>query len=158
MSWADLEQAMSAKPIRDGFHTITPYLFVENAAGLVKFLTAAFGGEVIAKMERPDGSMAHVEMRIGDSMLMLGEPTPKFPAMPSSIYLSVTDCDAVYARAVAAGGTSVSPVMTMPSGERYGGIKDPAGNLWWVATHVEDVPPEEQARRWGEFFKKMGGK
>ena len=90
-------------------------------------------------------------MRIGDSKLMLADPTPEFGAMPTSIYLYVTDCDAVYQRALNSGGVSVFPIMTLPSGERYGGIQDPSGNIWWVATHVEDVPPDEEERRWKEF-------
>ena len=84
-------------------------------------------------------------------MLMLADATAQFGAMPTSIYLYVTDCDAVYQSALHAGGVSIFPIMTLPSGERYGGIKDPVGNIWWVATHVEDVPPEEEERRWREF-------
>jgi len=84
-------------------------------------------------------------------MLMLADPTPEFGAMPTSIYLYVADCDAVYERALNSGALSVFPMMTLPSGERYGGIKDPSGNIWWVATHVEDVAPDEQERRWKQF-------
>ena len=90
-------------------------------------------------------------------MLMIGEPMGGMEPTSSSIYLYVADCDAVFARAIENGVGAVSPVKTLPSGERYGGVKDPAGNLWWVATHVEDVAAEEQERRWGEFFRKMGG-
>jgi len=99
----------------------------------------------------PDWVKGNPEMRIGDSMLMLADATAQFAAMPTSIYLYVTDSDAVYQSALHAGGVSIFPIMTLPSGERYGGIKDPAGNIWWVATHVEDVPPEEEERRWREF-------
>jgi uncharacterized glyoxalase superfamily protein PhnB len=142
---------MQTKPIRDGFHTITPYLFAADAPRLIEFISAAFGGEVSFRKERPDGSIIHAEMRVGDSMLMLGEANAQFGPMPSSIYLYVTDCDAVYHRALSSGGISVFPMMTLPSGERYGGVKDPCGNIWWVATHVEDVTPEEEDRRWKEF-------
>jgi uncharacterized glyoxalase superfamily protein PhnB len=93
----------------------------------------------------------HATMRIGDSMLMLADATPPFEPMPASIYLYVHDSDAVYHSALNAGGVSVFPIMTLPSGERYGGVKDPCGNIWWVATHVEDVPPDEQERRWKQF-------
>ena len=142
---------MPTKPIRDGFHALTPYLFAQGASRLMEFISLAFGGEVTFRKCRPDGAVIHAEMRIGDSMLMLADATAQFGAMPTSIYLYVTDCDAVYQSALHAGGVSIFPVMTLPSGERYGGIKDPAGNIWWVATHVEDVPPEEEERRWREF-------
>jgi uncharacterized glyoxalase superfamily protein PhnB len=145
----------SVKPIRDGFHTITPYFFVRDIMRLIDFLTAAFDAVVIAQMKRPDGSVAHVEMRIGDSMLMAGEPMGDIAATAASIYLYVSDCDAVHAAALRAGGIAVAPVRTMPSGERYAGVADPCGNLWWIATHVEDVAPAEQERRWAEFFKNM---
>jgi len=94
----------------------------------------------------------HATIRVGDLMLMLADPTPpEFGAMPTSIYLYVPDCDAVYQRALESCGVSVFPMMTLPSGQRYGGIKDPCGNIWWVATQVEDVPPDEQERRWKQF-------
>jgi uncharacterized glyoxalase superfamily protein PhnB len=93
----------------------------------------------------------HAELRVGDSMLMLGEASEQFKPMPASVYLYVPDCDTVYHRALSTGGISVFPLMTLPSGERYGGVKDPCGNIWWVATHVEDVTPEEEERRWKTF-------
>jgi len=139
------------KPIRDGFYTITPYLIGRNTPGLIEFLAAAFDGKLISRKGRPDGSVMHAEMRIGDSILMMGDSTGDFAPMPAAIYLYVPDCDAVYRQALAAGGSSVSDVRTMPSGERYGGVKDPCGNIWWVATHLEDVPPEEEERRWKAF-------
>src|SRR5215831_1322354 len=130
---------MSVKPIPEGFAALTPYLFAQGASRLIEFISAAFEGELIFQQKRPD------------SMLMLADPTPEFGPMPTSIYLYVADCDPVYQAALNAGGVSVFPLMTLPSGERYGGIKDPCGNIWWVATHVEDVPPEEQGRRWKNF-------
>ena len=142
---------MPAKPIREGFHTITPYLFAENGSRLIEFISAAFGGKVTFLKARPDGSVMHAEMRIGDSMLMLAEPTGEFGPNPTSIYLYVTDCDSVYQKALDCGGVSVFPIMTLPSGERYGGGRDPSGNVWWVATHIEDVSPEEEERRWKNF-------
>ena len=138
-------------PIREGFRAITPYLFAHNAAHLIAFISKAFGGEETYRKERPDGAITHAEMRVGDSMLMLGEATPQFGAMPTSIYLYVIDSDSVYQHALSVGGTSVFPIMTLPNGERYGGVRDPLGNIWWIATHVEDVAPEEEERRWKEF-------
>lgn len=84
-------------------------------------------------------------------MLMLGDATPQFGPMPTSIYLYVADSDEVYHRALSVGGISVFPIVTLPNGERYGGVKDLFGNIWWIATHVEDVPPEEEEKRWEEF-------
>lgn len=82
---------------------------------------------------------------------MMGEASDEFGRMPTSIYLYVPDCDVVYRRALEAGGSSAFEIVDLPTDERYGGVKDPCGNIWWIATHVEDVPPEEQARRWREF-------
>jgi PhnB protein len=141
----------TVSPIRQGFRTITPYLFAQNAVSLIEFISKAFGGEETYRKERPDGAITHAEMRVKDSMLMLGEATTQFGPMPTSIYLYVPDSDSVYERAVNAGGISVFPIMTLPNGERYGGVKDACGNIWWVATHVEDVSPEEEERRWKEF-------
>jgi PhnB protein len=140
---------MSIKP--NGFHAITPYLFARGASRLIEFISAAFQGEVIFQQKRPDGAIMHATIRIGDSMLMLADPTSEFGPMLTAIYLYVADCDAVYHSALNSGGVSVFPIMTLPSGERYGGVKDPCGNIWWIATHVEDVPPDEQERRWKEF-------
>jgi PhnB protein len=142
---------MATNPIRDGFRTITPYLFAAGTPRLIEFIQAAFDGEVTFRKDRPDGAATHAELRVGNSMLMVGEASEQFGPMPSSVYLYVTDCDAVYHRALGVGGVSVFPIMTLPSGERYGGIKDPCGNIWWIATHVEDVAPEEEERRWKEF-------
>jgi uncharacterized glyoxalase superfamily protein PhnB len=139
---------MPVKPIPDGYHTVTPYLLVDGVAELIQFLTEGFDAKLSHRLDRPDGSIMHVEVRIGDSVVMMGEPMGQFGAMPSSIYLYVSDCDSVYQRAVEAGGISVmGPTNMHHAGERYGGVRDPAGNIWWIATHVEDVPPEEQARR-----------
>ena len=142
---------MPTKPIPEGFHAITPYLFAQGASRLIEFIVAAFEGELTFQQKHPNGAVMHATMRIRDSMLMLADPTPEFGPMPSSIYLYVTDCDTVYQRALSSGGISVFPMMTLPSGERYGGIKDPCGNVWWVATHAEDIPLDEQERRWKEF-------
>ncbi|MDN5925417.1 MAG: VOC family protein [Xanthomonadales bacterium] len=142
---------MTVKPIREGFTAVTPYLLVAGVERLLDFLVKAFGGEVLAREVRPDGSIMHAEVRVGDAMLMMGEAGGEFAPMPTSIYLYVTDCDAVYQQALKAGGVSVMAVTSWPSGERYGGVKDPCSNIWWIATHVEDVSAEEQARRWREF-------
>src|SRR5262249_4341084 len=120
----------------DGFHTVTPYLLVGDVPGLLDFLVKAFAAEVCHRMDRLDGSTAHAQVRIGDSHVMLGEPMGEMAPMPASIYMYVTDCDAVYQRAIQAGAVSYMPPTTLHfSGQRYGGVKDPAGNLWWIATN-----------------------
>ena len=142
---------MPVSPIPDGFHSVTPYLFVDGAARLLEFVKAAFGAREETCLHRDDGSVMHAVVRIGDSPVMMGDPTGPasgFGAMPSSIYLYVDDCDRVYRRAIEAGGTSVMAVTDIPfNGERYGGVKDPLGNIWWIATHVKDVSLEECAQR-----------
>ena len=143
-----------AKPIRKGFHSITPYLFVEDANKLVDFLKQAFGARQIYRIILPNGRLMHTEVRIGDSYLMMGEPTGKFGPMPCSIYLYVEDCDTVYRRAIKAGGISVMEPADQGTGERYGGVKDPSGNIWWVATHIRDVSQEEAQKAAESFFQK----
>lgn len=139
---------MPVKSIPDGYQTVIPYFLVDRAAELTTFLTQAFDANVRQRLERADGSVMHVELQIGDSIVMMGEPIAEFGPMPCSIYLYVEDCDAAYQRAIDAGATSIMPPTDMShAGERYGGVKDPSGNLWWVATHIEDVSLEEQARR-----------
>lgn len=138
---------MAVKPIPDGYHNVTPYLVVPGVARLIDFLKNAFGAQEIERMTRPDGSVGHAEVRIGDSVVMMGEPAGEAPAMPATIYLYVEDTDAAYRRALEAGATSVMAPADQFYGDRNAGVKDPCGNQWWIATHVEDVPPEEMARR-----------
>ena len=115
---------------------------------VIDFAERAFGGELMAKLDRTDGSIMHAEVRIGDSYVMMGEPMQEYGAMPSSLYLYFEDCDAVYERAIEAGGTSVLlPTDMEHAGERYGGVRDGQGNIWWIATHKEAVSQEEAQRR-----------
>lgn len=142
---------MAAKPIPDGYHAVTPYLFVESAERLIQFVEEAFGATETLRVPRADGSIMHAEVRIGDSPVMIGDvtgPAAEFGPMPSSIYLYVPDCDVVYRQAIAAGGTSVKEVQDIPfNGERYGGVRDPLGNIWWTASRVRDVSTEEMMKR-----------
>jgi uncharacterized glyoxalase superfamily protein PhnB len=138
---------MAVKPIPEGYHSITPYLTVPGAAKLLDFLKQAFEAEEIHRMARPDGAIMHAEVRIGDSPVMMGEPMGSCEPMFGSLYLYVPDVDAVYKRALQAGATSTSEPADQFYGDRSAGIKDPVGNQWWIATHKEDVPPEEIARR-----------
>ena len=128
---------MSVPPKRAGFHTITPYLIVPGVARLIDFLTTTFAASEQLRKFRPDGSIMHAELQIGDSMLMMGEPMENYGPMPTSIFIYVEDCDATFAKAIEAGGVSVmKPTDMVEAGSRYGGVKDPSGNIWWVATHL----------------------
>jgi PhnB protein len=98
-------------------------------------------------MTHPGGAVLHAEVRIGDSMLMLTDGGGDWKPMPAALYLYVNDADATYQRALTAGATSVMEPVTQFYGDRHGGVKDPSGNIWWIATHVEDVSPEELRKR-----------
>jgi PhnB protein len=149
---------MAAKPIPEGFHTITPYLVVQGVATLIAFLQQAFGAEEThPPLQRPDGTIMHAEVRIGDSVVMMGELTGIFTPMPGSLYLYVHDADAVYKRALQAGATSLMEPANQFYGDRSAGVQDPVGNRWWIATHIEDVPPEELAQRAEAFMKQSRG-
>ena len=138
---------MAAKPIPDGFHTVTPYLTVSDASALLDFITRAFNAKEQHVMRSPDGKAWHADLVIGDSHVMLGQAGDEWTPMPGQIYLYVPDCDATYKQALAAGATSVQEPKTQFYGDRHGCVKDVCGNLWWAATHVEDVSEEEMARR-----------
>jgi uncharacterized glyoxalase superfamily protein PhnB len=138
---------MAVKPIPDGYHTVTPYLIVSEAAKLLEYLKQAFGAEVNECMTGPGGEVQHAQITIGDSKIMMGEARDEWPAMPGSLYLYVPDTDAVYKRAMEAGGKSLMEPADQFYGDRNAGVVDPSGNYWWIATHVEDVPPEEMEKR-----------
>jgi PhnB protein len=119
------------------YRTVTPYLIVSDVPRLLRFLSEAFGASERMRLPRADGSVMHAEVTIGDSIVMMGEPTDKFGPMPASIYLRVDDADAAYRKALEAGGTSISEPADQPhAGERYGGVKDPCGNHWWPAMSI----------------------
>lgn len=123
------------------YHTVTPYLIVANVPRMLEFLVEAFGATERIRLARADGSVMHAEVAIGDSIVMMGEPTNKVGPMPASIYLRVEDADAAYRKAIEAGGTSVSePADQLHAGERYGGVKDPCGNIWWPAMAIDPKP------------------
>jgi len=138
---------MPVKPKPERYHTVTPYLMVKGVAKLLDFLKAAFDAEEIERNPGPDGTVMHAEVKIGDSIVMMGEATDKWQPVPCSLYLYVDDTDAVYTRAVHAGATSVMEPADMFYGDRNAGVKDASGNFWWIATHKEDVPAEEMQRR-----------
>ena len=123
-----------------GLHTITPYLIVKEAKRLLDFLTNVFDGELRGEAKyRDDGSVQHVEIKIGDSVIMMGEPSPDIPeAIPTrcGLYVYVANCDAVYEKALKSGGRSIAEPTDYPHGDRFAGIEDFAGNSWWIVTHI----------------------
>jgi PhnB protein len=143
------------KPIPEGYHTVTPYLMVAGAAKFIDFMVAAFGARKTEQMMRPDGSIGHTELRVGDSVIMLSEANAQMPATPVMLHLYVDDVDAAFDRAVKAGGVVVQKPAVQFYGDRSGGVKEPGGNTIWIATHVEDVAPDELKKR---AAKAMEGK
>ena len=149
-----MEQSMAVKPIPDGYHTVTPYLTVRGAAEVIEFLKEAFGAEMSKEaIKRPDGSIMHAQVKIGDSRVMIAEESEVANATPSTLYLYVPNVDSVYQRALKAGGHPIMEPMDMFYGDRSGGVVDPSGNNWFLATHREDVAPQELQQRAEAFYK-----
>jgi PhnB protein len=146
---------MSVKPVPDGYHTVTPYLAVDDAAKAIDWYKRALGAEERVRMDTPDGKIGHAELAIGDSLVMLSDPFPqasmKSPkelgGTSAGVFLYVEDVDAVVKKAVDEGATVTMEVEDQFWGDRFGSVLDPFGHQWSVATHVEDVPPEEMAER-----------
>jgi PhnB protein len=138
--------AAAIQPTPPRYHTVTPFLNVKGAQDAIEFYKNAFGAEERMRMPNADGSIMHAELTIGDSTIMLSDAIHS-PETRSSIHLTVPDCDALYERAVSAGGTQKMPLQDMFWGDRYGTLEDPFGNVWAISTHKEDVAPDELARR-----------
>ncbi|MDP6946160.1 MAG: VOC family protein [Myxococcota bacterium] len=136
---------VSYKPA--GHQNVLPYLVVRRLDRVLAFVTEAFGAEVLETISGPGDAIQHVEVRIRDSVVMMGDPGSDDDLVPAALYLYVEDVDAVYARAIAAGATSVMEPMDMVYGDRQGAVVDPCGNRWFPATHIEDVPSDEIQRR-----------
>jgi PhnB protein len=143
------------KPIPEGYHSVTPYLIVNNAAEAINFYQQAFGAQELFRLPMPDGKIGHAEIKIGNSPLMLAEEYPSMGyrspqalgGTPLSLVLYVEDVDTVFDRAVFAGATAERPVQDQFYGDRSGTLLDPFGHRWTIATHKEDVPMEEMQRR-----------
>ena len=146
---------MAVKAIPDGYHTATPYLIINGAAAAIDYYQRAFGATEVVRMPDAQGRIAHAEIRIGDSMIMLADEHHEMgyrgPATLGgttvSIVLYVPDVDAVFDRAVKAGGKSRQPVADQFYGDRMGTLVDPFGHVWTVGTHTEDLSPEEMKKR-----------
>jgi uncharacterized glyoxalase superfamily protein PhnB len=155
---------MSAKPVPDGYHTLTPFLTVRDAARAIEFYKNAFGAEVRGGVAKgPDGKVMHAELKIGDSIIMLSDEYPDFGALsPQSIggsamglHIYLDGVDTAFDRAVKAGATVEMPVMDQFWGDRYGKLKDPFGHKWSIATHVKDLSMDEMKRAMDEAMERM---
>lgn len=147
--------ATAVKPVPEGYHTVTPYLIITGAAAAIEFYKKAFGATEVMRMADPNGRVGHAEIMIGDSHVMLADEdtargirSPRtIGGSPMSILLYVPDVDATVSRAVAAGAKITRPVEDQFYGDRMGGIEDPFGHSWSIATHKEDISPDEMKRR-----------
>jgi PhnB protein len=144
---------MKVDPIPEGYHSLTPYLIVKGAAKALEFYVKAFGARELFRMPMPDGRVGHAEMQIGNSRFMLGDEMPERDirgpsgSPPVHLLIYTEDVDAMWKRALAAGGKQLQPLQNQFYGDRSGTLADPFGHQWTVATHVEDVAPEEMERR-----------
>ncbi len=143
------------QPIPDGYHSVNPYIVVDNAAAAIDFYRRAFGAAELFRMPGPDGKVMHAEIQIGNSRVMLSDENPQMGATspktlkgsPASLLIYTENVDALHKQAVGAGATEQMPVTNMFWGDRYSKVVDPFGHVWQLATHIEDVAPEEMGKR-----------
>ncbi len=143
----------SVKPIPDGYHSVQPYLIIGRCADAIAFYIKALGAAERFRMPDASGRITHAEIQIGDSVIMMADPAPQIEAFspehfggsPVSLLIYTEDCDALYARALAAGATSLREPADQPYGDRMSGVQDPFGYKWYLATHIKDVPYEEMS-------------
>lgn len=146
--------ATKAKPVPEGYHTITPYLVVDGAEKVIRFMKEAFGAQPLFEpMTRPDGKVMHAEFKIGDSIVMIADVSERAQATTDALHVYVPNVDAVYQKALKAGASSLMEPADQFYGDRSGSVRDPAGNRWHIGTHIEDVPPAELKKRAAEFMK-----
>lgn len=139
-----------ARPVPDGYATVAPWIATRDTAREIEFLTAAFNGQELGRVQNEDGSIGHAEVRIGDFIVLLFDAKESWPDTPALLRLYVKDVDDVFERALRAGATTVTELRDFPWGDRGGRVRDPLGNIWWLTEHIEDVEPEEQAQRWAD--------
>ncbi|MGH9836483.1 MAG: VOC family protein [Blastocatellia bacterium] len=152
--------AKKVKPIPDGYHNVTPYLCVKDAASAIEFYKHAFGATERMRMADPGGRVGHAEIKIGDALIMLADEFPEMGFLspqstggsPVMLHLYVEDVDAFFNQAVAAGAKAQRLVEDQFYGDRAGKLADPFGHVWYIATHKEDVPPEEMKKRAAALF------
>ncbi len=134
--------ATQVKYIPDGHHTVSPYIVVAGVGKLIDFAKQAFGATEVYTSKRPDGSVQHAEIKIGDSIVMMGEGGEGGKTFLAMLHLYMEDVDAVYQRALQAGAKSIREPADQPYGDRSGGVEDAFGNQWWISTHTKDVGPQ----------------
>ena len=156
--------AKAASPVPKGYHTITPQLTLEDAAQTIDWYKRALGAEELSRSLGPDGKVMHAELKIGDSRFMVNDPMPgskgpkAYGGSPASMWLFVENSDALFKRAVDAGGTVQMPMEDQFWGDRAGAFADPSGYTWWIATRKEEFTPDEMKQRADEFFKQMAAR
>jgi PhnB protein len=138
---------MAVKPVPEGYGTATPYLIVKDADALLRFVQEAFNARINEEFRRPDGTLMHADVTIGNSHVMMGQAGGPWQPIPGSILLYMEDADAVYQAALKSGARSVQEMTNQFYGDRSGGVQDPSGVTWWISTHIEDVPKDELERR-----------
>ncbi len=152
---------MAVKHIPDGYHSVTPYLIVNGGQRAIDYYKRAFGATELFRMDGPDGKIGHAEIKIGDSHVMLSDENPAWGAKapqagvspPVQLMIYVQDVDTTFKQALVAGGKETMPLKNQFYGDRSGTLTDPFGHSWTVATHVEDVAPDEMQRRAAEYAK-----
>lgn len=152
---------MAVPPIPNGYHTVTPYLYIKGAAQAIEYYKKAFGAVETMRMDMPGGKLGHAEIKIGDSAVMLADEQPQMDiagpetrgGATTSFVIYVKDVDSAYQQALAAGGTEIRAVQNMFYGDRVGVLRDPFGHVWSLATHVEDVPKGELRKRLEDLMK-----
>jgi PhnB protein len=148
---------MAVKPIPDGYPPVIPYLIIADPARQIEFLKAVFGARETGRHAMPDGSIMHAEVRVGESVIMMGGSSPQWPATQCSVYIYVEDTDAAYKRALDAGATSIQEPKDQFYGDRSAGVKDEFGNQWFIGTHIEEMSKEEMQRRSDAYSAKAAG-
>ena len=144
---------MTVKAIPDGYHSVTPYLVVTSCAQFIEFMSAVFDAKLTEQLMRSDGTIGHAEIRLGDSVIMLSEASESFAATPVMLHIYVEDVDRAFERAVRAGATEMAAPTQQFYGDRSCGVREPGGNTVWIATHIEDVAPDELHRRAAQSMK-----
>jgi PhnB protein len=149
------KKSKSVNAVPKGYHTVTPYLVVDNAAGLIGFIEKAFGGKLTFKTLHKDNSIMHATVEVGDSTIMVSDTMEGMNAQTAMLYLYLENVDDVYKKALAAKSISVREPRDEFYGDRAGAVKDSWGNVWWVATHMEDIDAAELDKRAKAFEKQM---